>query len=79
MGEWAGMSRGRELGVTLACCVDEEDYFLIVDILQHVKHLSTHSGLWSLAGRTRTVWRMSDAANCVAWKLIGDDVTAIMM
>ena len=79
MGGLIRMSRGVELGLILACCVDESGCCLIVDKLHKTATISQHSSRWSAASPTRAVWYMHEVATCLAWKTEHGEVTAIMM
>ena len=73
------MSRGAELGLVLACCVEESGHCLIVDKLQKLAAISQRSSKWSATAQSRAVWLMYETSNCLAWKSEHGEVTAIFM
>ena len=75
------MSRGAEIGVVVACCIEgaTDGHHLVVGVLSKVATLSNHSGRWSAASAATAVWHMSEVANCLAWKIDHGEVTAILV
>ena len=71
------IQRGDELGRIAACLQDESDCCLWVEVCARVSQISHHSSVWSLTSASTSVWRVEDVTNCLAWKVDGDQVTAI--
>ena len=69
-----------ELGVVVACCIDDSELFLVVDVAQRVTNHSVHSSTWSVRAPRRQVWRVADTTECATWLHRHDDeVVAIHM
>ena len=60
-------ARGGQLGRVVACCLEADDLFGLVDIWAKVEQVSQHSSKWENASR-REVWRTADMLECVAWQ-----------
>ena len=73
------LSRGSELGRVVACCCDESDACLLVEVGTRVEQLATHSWKWLMRGATNYMWPMHEAARCAAWLWDGDHVTVVVM
>ena len=71
--------RGEELGVVRACLRDANDCALIVQKVQVVSKLSSHSFKYTMGDATNCVWRMCEAVNCIAWQQAGEDGVAIIL
>ena len=57
-------------GNVLACCIEEESFFVVVEALRKVDSLSATSSRWSRVGSQRFVWRANDVSECLAWQLM---------
>ena len=71
------MPPGDELGQIVACCTDATASCLVIEQLSKVATLSQHSSKFRLAPTTRALWLMHEVANCAAWKIEHDEITAI--
>ena len=68
------------LGLVLACCLDDDIYYVIVRELTLLANLSAHSSRWKFAPLQGAVWRAADVASPLAWKMEGaNDVVVVRM
>ena len=59
-------ARGGELGYLVACCIEGDDLFAIVDVWNKVAEVSQHSTMWDVLVPMRDVWRVADMLEVVA-------------
>ena len=72
--------RDEECAQVVACCLESEDLFVVVDVLVLVEAMSEHSGAWTSVGASRAVWRVADLGECTAWKRTSvSDLTVVRM
>ena len=62
------VARGDEVGLVVACCVEGQDLFVIVDLWSKVAQISQHSSSWEGTRTRRVVRRAIEMMECVAWK-----------
>ena len=72
------VAHGREAGRVVACCVEGQDMFAIVDHLRFVSDLSPHSSRFDLRGLSRAVWRAADVVECLAWQEDHSEVMTVI-
>ena len=60
-----------ELGSVVACALDGNQLFVIVDTWRKTRVVSPHSAQWEGQGR-RAVWMASGISECVAWREMAD-------
>jgi hypothetical protein len=61
--------QGEALGHVQACCLEDGNFFVVVDVLQKLADMSPRSSRWSTRQVERTVWRTSGLSECLAWQL----------
>ena len=61
------VARGEEVGVVVACCVEGQDLFIVVDLWSKATQVSQHSSTWEGARARRVVWRAIEVLEVVAW------------
>ena len=68
------------LGLVLACCLDDDIYYVIVRELTLLANLSAHSSRWKFAPLQGAVWRAADVTSPLAWKMEGaNDIVVVRM
>ena len=74
------VARGAELGVVVACCQDESGCCVLVQKPIFLSNDSQHCSRWSMAAHPHhEFWQLHEVIPCVAWKVEGGEITAIMM
>ena len=62
---WCSANPSQEKVV--ACCEQDDDLFLIIDVLITVERLSKDSGIYAFDGR-RVVWDARNLSLALAWR-----------
>ena len=81
VGGWCvRLARGAELGLVLACCREESTCCVLVQKPIWLSNESQHSSKWSTTAHVhQEFWHLHEVIPCVAWKVEGGEITAIMM
>ena len=72
------VAHGHRVGRVVACCVEDQDLFVIVDLWRRVSDLSQHSAKWAQSG-SRAVWRAVNLMEVLAWQSGSDGAMTIVI
>jgi len=73
------VSRGAYMGTVVACCMEDGDLFVVVDVFSKDVDLSQNAAVWSAAG-VRQVWNATEISECVCWQIAATgQLTALWM
>ena len=79
---WSGWSsaRGSELGVVMACFLEEDVCGVVVRKPRRLSSISQHSAKWEMTEEAeQAVWHMHDIVLCAAWQYERGEIIAIML
>lgn len=71
--------KGECAGEVAACLVFEGELWLVVNAWRQLRKVSAHSATWCANGHNVQTWRVSDAEECVAWKVERGEATVIRL
>ena len=62
----------------MACCLEGDDMFAIVNPWRRVSGLSPHSSKWEKRGQEQAVWRAANLDERIAWQEDCNGVTTVI-
>ena len=74
--EWGGFRAavgdvvfyGQQLGVVVACCIEESVLYVVVELAELLRTLSPHCSCWREAQGGREIWLASTVSECATWQ-----------